>query len=763
MNLFRITLIAFAFICSSISITSAQNFTGKKITDIQINYIGAKTVDAQRIKNFMSSSVGSTYTPDKLDNDLRTLYKTGLIDNVNIKGSNHAGGVRLTAQVATRPLLASMGFKGNIKYQDKTLARKTKLKTGTIIGASDEVDARKALEDHYTSSGYPDITITSKLQKTNTPGYANIIFTISEGAKNTVSKIRFEGNRAFDRNILKKEIKTRKKDIFTFFTKSGEIDNDQLAEDVESIIEFYKNNGYLRASSPGARIIPQANGRIQIIIPISEGIKYDVANISFENMRLFTEDQIRPTLVLDPGDAYSLKQMREDIITIRAYYGSRGYADVRVAPIITNAARGSVNIRYSITEGGPSKVGRVNVSGNSVTRDKVIRREITLRPGEPFNSVELDTIRNRIKSLNYFDPVFVSDKKSNQPGHRDIDISVKEQKTGSFTFGAGLSSIDSVVGFIGLEQRNFDITNFRNFRGGGQRLSLNIRAGGETTDASISLIEPWFFGKQLEAGAKLFYKDLLFLSDEYELTEAGGAVHLRKAVGKKSSIRGELKWESNDVRVEDDLAGTGSEFEQFDGRFERAAFTLSYIYESRNSRVQPRKGHKVDIGLTYSFGDTESYTFSAQGSKHWNFKWDTILTLRGEFKTTKDLANDELIPIFDRHFLGGARNLRGFEFNDIGPRDAVTNEVFGGATSAFTTAEVTFPIIQNVRGAVFADVGSVSENSWSIDDLYFDAGIGLRLNLPIGPLAVDYAFPLSSPDEEADNGAQFNFYIDTAF
>jgi len=640
----------------------------------------------------MSSSVGSTYTPDKLDNDLRTLYKTGLIDNVNIKGSNHAGGVRLTAQVATRPLLASMGFKGNIKYQDKTLARKTKLKTGTIIGASDEVDARKALEDHYTSSGYPDITITSKLQKTNTPGYANIIFTISEGAKNTVSKIRFEGNRAFDRNILKKEIKTRKKDIFTFFTKSGEIDNDQLAEDVESIIEFYKNNGYLRASSPGARIIPQANGRIQIIIPISEGIKYDVANISFENMRLFTEDQIRPTLVLDPGDAYSLKQMREDIITIRAYYGSRGYADVRVAPIITNAA---------------------------------IRREITLRPGEPFNSVELDTIRNRIKSLNYFDPVFVSDKKSNQPGHRDIDISVKEQKTGSFT--------------------------------------LNIRAGGETTDASISLIEPWFFGKQLEAGAKLFYKDLLFLSDEYELTEAGGAVHLRKAVGKKSSIRGELKWESNDVRVEDDLAGTGSEFEQFDGRFERAAFTLSYIYESRNSRVQPRKGHKVDIGLTYSFGDTESYTFSAQGSKHWNFKWDTILTLRGEFKTTKDLANDELIPIFDRHFLGGARNLRGFEFNDIGPRDAVTNEVFGGATSAFTTAEVTFPIIQNVRGAVFADVGSVSENSWSIDDLYFDAGIGLRLNLPIGPLAVDYAFPLSSPDEEADNGAQFNFYIDTAF
>lgn len=764
MKLSNISLLTAFAIMASVSSVQAQKYTGKKVTDIDIQYVGDKTVDEQRILNYMSTRVGSRYSADKLDSDIRALKKAGLIDNMSFSGSSYKGGVKLTAKVVTRPVLASIGFVGNRKYSDKTLARKTKLESGKILGDADVVAATKKLQKLYTDANFPDVLISHRLQKTTKKGHADLIFTIDEGSKNTIRKIYFQGNKAFDHNLLYKEIETRKKGIFSFITKSGQIDHDKLSEDIEKVVDFYKNNGYLKASSPGANIVPVKDGKVDIYIPINEGAKYTVNNVSFGPMTVFTPEKLLPTLVLDPGDAYSQAQLREDIITIRAYYGSRGYADAVVIPEITNASGNTINIRYKVEEGRPSKVGRINITGNSVTKDKVIRREATLRPGEPFNSVELDTIKNRLRSLNYFDPIYVDDRPSAQPGYRDVDISVREQRTGSLSFGAGVSSVDNIIGFIGLEQRNFDITNLRGFRGGGQRLNINIKGGAETTDASMSLVEPWFMGRKLEAGIKLFYRELEFLSDEYDLTTGGGSFHFRKAVGKKSSVKLEYEWEKNDVQVESDLIGVGSSFEQFDGDSTRSNITLSYIYDNRDSIQTPRRGHKVDLGLTYSFGDSETYTFFAKGQKHWNFKYDAILSLKGEYASTDTHGGNNLIPIYDRQFLGGARNLRGFEFNDIGPRDAVSNEVFGGATKGYITAEVTIPLVDNVRGAGFVDAGFVSNDAWDFgNDLYLDAGLGLRLDLPIGPLALDYAFPIESPDPEADKGGQFNFYLNYSF
>ncbi len=749
---------------ATIGLVTADSFSGKKITDIQVKYSGDKTVDAQRIINQMSSSVGTKYNADKLDTDIRKLYKSGLVDNVSISGVNHNSGVKLIANVSTRPILASIAFVGNSKFQNKTLARKSKLVTGKILGASDVLAAKSALKEYYYDFDYPDIKISHSIQKTTKKGYANLVFTIDEGAKNTIKKITFEGNKAFDHNLLLKEIETRKKGLFSFINNNGQIDHNKLAEDVEKIVDFYKNNGYLRASSPGARFTSTKKGKLELIIPINEGVKYSVNSISFANMKQFTPEQLLPTFVLDAGDPYSQSQLREDIITIRAYYGSRGFADVKINPKITNASGNKINIKYDITEGGPSKVGKINISGNAVTKDYVIRREASLKPGKPFNSVELDTIKNRLRSLNYFDPVYVDSTSSSLSGHRDLNIQVKDKQTGSLSFGVAFSSIDSLVGFVGLEQRNFDLFNWRTFRGGGQQFKINLRAGGETTDIRVSLIEPWFLGKKLEAGVELYYQDLLFLSSEYDLTKGGGAVHLRKAIGKKSSLRAELRWERNEVELEDLGLDPNSDFQQFAGEFDRTEFTISYIYDSRNARITARRGHKIDVGLSYSVGDAETYSIYARGSKYWNFKHDLILNLRGEIATTEAYGSNDLVPIFDRHFLGGSRNLRGFEFNDIGSRDSVSNEVFGGASTAYFTTELTFPLVDSIRGAVFSDIGSVSEDSFSfLDDIYADVGVGLRLNLPIGPLAIDYAVPINSPDEVADNGGQFNFYISTSF
>ena len=196
---------------------------------------------------------------------------------------------------------------------------------------------------------------------------------------------------------------------------------------------------------------------------------------------------------------------------------------------------------------------------------------------------------------------------------------------------------------------------------------------------------------------------------------------------------------------------------------------MNYVYDSRDSNKLPRNGHKVDVGLTLagSFlgGDVDAYTFSSTGTKHWNLIWDTILTARGSFATVDEVGGDGTVPIFERQFLGGSRDLRGFEFRDVGPRDPITEEVLGGGTSFFASLELTFPITERVRGAAFYDMGFVNADSWDFSgsNLASDVGLGLRLDLPIGPLAVDYAIPIQTPDDESDNGGQFNFYLNYQF
>jgi outer membrane protein insertion porin family len=597
---------------------------------------------------------------------------------------------------------------------------------------------------------------------------------IDEGSKNEIRKIRFEGNNSFTDPELRKEMKLKEKGWFSWLTKSGRFESNQLDADLDAILDYYRSKGYLRVSSPGIRRDPVGDGRVDIVIPINEGEKYTVAGIGFGKMTVFKPEELYPALTLNGNDAYNSKKMRADITMIRSYYGSRGYADALVTPDIRDAGPNRVSITYRITEGSRYRVGKVNIQGNTKSKDKVIRREIPLKPGDYFNSVELDTTKARLENLQYFSDVQVTGQPAGG-GYRDVDVLVEERATGSVGVGLGFSSIDSVVGFLTLEQTNFDLFNPWNFTGGGQRFSMNLRLGSERSEFSMSLVEPWFLDQKLSLGGELFFRQSTYFSDFYEQQNVGASIFLRKPIGEKSSVKLEYRLEQvsidSDVDAEDysvtgpndgDLSELADS--RIGGDFLRSAIGLNYVYDSRDSNIQPRSGHKVDVGLTLAGlgGDVETVTFSAQGQKYWNLKWDTIFSVNGELAFVDGLNGD--VPIFERMFLGGGRTLRGFEFRDVGPRDtAYTGEVFGGKSLGYVSLEYTVPIIETVRAAVFYDTGFVNSGSWdpAPDDLYSDVGIGVRIKLPISPLplALDYAVPVSSPDDDADKGGQFNFYL----
>lgn len=747
-----------------------QDFEGKNISQVTIRYRGPKTVNEEVLRNQMVSKAGSPYRAENLDKDITALYESGFVDDVRFLAEPVGDGVNLIAEVATRPMRGGVGFVGNTVFSDQKLAKETKLKARGVMSDAEILEARRNIEKYYQGYGYPDVTVSHRIQATGNEGVADLIFVIDEGAKNEIRKIRFEGNTVCTDPELRKEMKTKEKGWFSWLTKSGRIESDQLDKDIDAILDYYRSKGYLRASCSGVRRELVKDGRVDLIIPISEGEKYTVAGVSFGPMSVFKPEELYPALTLNGNDAYNSKKMRADITMIRSYYGSRGYADAVVAPDIRDAGPNRVTIKYRITEGSRYRVGKVNIAGNTKTKDKVIRREVPLQPGDFFNSVELETTKARLENLQYFSDVQASGTPGGA-GYRDVDILVEERATGSVGVGLGFSSIDSIVGFLTLEQSNFDLFNPWNFTGGGQRFAMNLRLGSERSEASISLVEPWFLDRQLSLGGELFYKQSTYFSDYYEQTNAGAAISLRKPLGSKSSIKGEYRLENIKIDSEvdsDDYGGNGdlSELseERIGGDYLRSALSVNYIYDSRDSSILPRNGHKVDLGLTYAGlgGDVDTITLSAQGQKYWNFKWDSILSVSGELAFVDALSGE--VPIFDRMFLGGGRTLRGFEFRDVGPRDSgYTDDVYGGNSLGYVSLEYTIPIIETVRAAVFYDTGFVNSDSWdpSPSDLYSDVGVGIRLKLPISPmpLALDYALPVSSPDDEADKGGQFNFYL----
>jgi outer membrane protein insertion porin family len=758
----RIALFAMVFITAISGNLGAQDFEGKNITEVAVRYRGVKTVDEARVRNLMSTKAGAQYRAERLDNDVKTLIESGLIDDVRFLAEPAGNGVRLIADILTRPVINGVGFVGNAIFSDQKLAKETKLKSGGAMSDTAILEARRNIEKYYQGYGYPDVLVTHRIQETAQSGLSDLIFVIDEGAKNEVRKIRFEGNTVFSTAELKKEMKTKEKGWFSWLTKSGRFESYQLDEDLDAVLDYYRGKGYLRASSPGMRRDPVGDGRVDLVIPINEGEKYTVSGVSFGRMTVFKEEELYPSMTITGNDAYSSKKMRDDIKTIRSFYGSRGYADAVVSPDIKDAGPNRVAIKYQITEGSRYKVGKVNIQGNTKTKDKVIRREIPLKPGDWFNTVELETTKARLENLQYFGDVQATGNPGGG-GYRDVDILVEERNTGSVGVGVGFSSVDNIVGFLTLEQTNFDIMNPWNFTGGGQRFGMSLRAGSERSEFSVSLVEPWFLDQRLALGGELFYRQSTYFSDVYEQTNAGGAIYVRKPLTDKSSLKLEYRLEQVGIDVSAPIA---SPFTPEDGDFLRSAVSLQYLYDNRDSTIQPRSGERFDVSLTMAGGifggDVDTLSFSALGSKYWNLKWDTILTVNGELAFVDGISSN--VPIFERMFLGGGRTLRGFEFRDIGgPRDPASGEVLGGQSLGYVSIEYTVPIIETVRAAVFYDVGFVNNGSWDIvpDDLYSDIGFGIRLKLPISPipLALDYAVPVSSPDTAADKGGQFNFYL----
>ncbi len=749
-------------------------YAGKTIKNVTMRYRGTgKTVVEARLLNMIATQPGTKYTPETVDKDLERLLKSGLVGgNTTVAVEADGDQVNVFFELATQNLLGGVGFKGNNRFEHWDLAEECGLKGGQAISDKALSEAINKLRTYYHDARYPDAQVSYHYQKTERPGYVDVIFNINEGKRANIINIDFIGNENIDSAALRQVMKTKEKGWLTWITKSGQIDREVVEDDLAELVTHYRNKGYLRAKLTKVQYLNHGDAddkKLTLQITVDEGKRYKVNKIVFGPTSVFTAEELVPGLSMYDGDYYSGKKVADDITMIRRYYGSRGYADAEIIPDIQEVGTdkngyGLINVTYKITEGSPYRVGNIRLTGNVSTKDYVVRQELPLQSNDPLNSVDLETAQKRIENLGYFDMVDVSQTASDRAGYRDVNIEVREKRTGMVNFGLAVSSVESVYLFSSVTQSNFDLFDWSTFKGGGQRFTVDARIGTETRDAGIHWLDPWFLHRKLAFGTDVFYSDSSYYSDYYDQTNYGFAVSLREAIGELSSIKLEYRLEKYEI---DPDGNAPIFFQEQEGDSLRSHIELSYLLDTRDTQITTRKGGKLELIAGYSGlgGDVKTYNFGVNGSYYWNLRGDTIFSINAGAATV-DASNGEDVPIYERLYLGGPYNLRGFRFRDVAPFNTALSgdETMGGRTSLYCQFEYTIPIIEEVRFAVFYDIGVVNKDAFDFNtsNVASDWGIGLRLNLPIGPLAVDYAIPVKTGNA-VDDDAQFQFYMNYSF
>lgn len=769
-------LLLLALVFAGAPLLHAQVGQGPIVKDIAVEYVGPPAISEARVLDNLATKVGQPYSERAAESDIRALYSTGGVANVRIFAEPMGDGVKVTVLLQGRPVIQEIVIEGAEQISDTKVRREISSKVGDVLSEekleSDRQKILKVYEDRY----YSEVDVQYRVQEIPENNRVRVTFQITEGPRFVVRRITFFGNESVLPRDLTKAMKTKTWNILSFFNKSGRLLPSQVDEDKAAIRTLYQNRGFADVQITGFDTQPIDGDGVELVITISEGIQYHINSVKLEGVNIVSPDELKARLAMKEGSLFTPKGMGDDLKALRDFYGARGYVDMVAMPEVLPAGPGAVDINYRIDEQLQSYVNLVNIQGNTRTKDRVIRRELAVKPGDIFDSTLVDVSRKRLENLNYFSKVDMSPSDTIVPGRKDLNVIVEEKRTGSFNFGVGFSTTDSLVGFAELQQTNFDLFNFPNFVGGGQRFRIRGQYGLQRKDFVISLTEPWFLGYKLSVGVEGYYREANFLSSVYNQSNYGVAFQARKQLWRALSGRAEYRIEG--IKIFDvDENDVGDVIRDAEGTYTRSVVTGTITWDTRDNLFLTRHGEVVEVTGFIAGGPlggtVQDYGISIEASKYFSLPWDMIFLLKGELAVVdgwgkgdngaEDAGYGDGVPIFDRLYLGGANNLRGFNFREVGPVDDHDNPI-GGNSLAYMTAELTFPILSRVRGAVFGDIGFVNTDAYdfSTSNVNADIGFGLRLDLPIGPIRVDYGYPVIYDGWNGPPG-KFNFNIGYQF
>lgn len=754
---------------------SAQAFldeSGPVVTSVDIVFEGVENVSKEAVLAHVRLREGMTYSQSLVDQSIRSLYQTGNFEFIRVdRSASPDGNTGITFVVVSKYRISEIAFEGNSAFSDRRLKKEIESEEGLSL---DEVLVKRdetKLFELYQKKGYSNVDLSYEIDKDESLGTGRIIFSINEGRRLKIDRIRFVGNDSFKSGKLKDLIETTEYTfLWSLISGSGRKKEDDFQDDLEKLRDFYKEAGYLDVKIPASDVIVDypKPGWMNLTINITEGRQYFVGTMSIEGNSLFPTEELESVLTTEVGDIFAPSKVDANVNALRNYYGEVGYLDtfVRVERF-PDLETGRIDIRFVISESERFYVESINLQGNTKTKSEVIVRELALAPGDVFDLVRMKTSQARLGNTRYFEDVNLSPEATNVPGRRNLRVTVKEGRTGNLTFGAGFSTVEKIVAFAEITQSNFDLFNYRSrFQGAGQKFRLRFSVGTETNSVVLSFEEPWAFQRQLAFGFELFHTESEFNSNDYDELRTGFEVFLRKHLFEL--VEGRLSYRLENVGIENVSPDADPVIleEEGDRSVSKVGFTL--LRDTRDTFLFPTRGSRLqsitELAGGPFFGQTDYFRQEFRGSTYFLLSdiGEQTLTFLGRTGTVIPYDGGR-VPFFDRYFLGGPYTLRGFQFRDVGPKDS-RGEPIGGSSMAYATLEYTIRVAEPLRLAAFYDIGFVNNSDLDFDprDYNDNWGVGLRILLLGAPLRLDFGFPITS-DEFNDDGLQFNFSFGTVF
>ena len=825
-------IVAFFFLIFA----APAQFSGAKITKIEIRHRGPVTVSDDLIRANIRVKVGDPYLVPAVDDDVRNLYGTGFFYNIQVAREDGPNGFTLIYVLQEKPRLTELKFRGNKKFSESKLRKKLATKINEPLDEHKLFNDTQQIQEMYQKAGYPKTEVKYEPVIEEAAGRATVTFVINESPKVKIVEVDFVGATAFKQKKLRKVIKTRRRWMFSWITQSGYFKDDVFEDDKEKLSEYYHDHGYIDFDIKDVKIVNPTPRSMVIRFIVYEGAQYKVGSVKFTGNKLFTTNDIAKgmrtlhdlahvkakigpnALQMDVGDIFTPKGYGKDIEQVEDFYGSRGYIDVSQSSRnlnvlrIPNTESGTMDLEFQIDEGQKSYIEKIEIRGNINTKDRVIRRELAVSPGEVFDMVRVKVSKERLEGLQYFEQgkVDARPEPTDPPiaGRKNLVVGVEEKNTGNVQLGAAFSSVDQIVGFAELNQGNFDIFNPPTFRGGGQKFRLRVAVGSVRQDYVVTFIEPWFLGRKLALSLDAYHteKNYQSLDNIYDETRTGASVGLTRALGSDFLI-GSIGYTIEDVGIslnsgfhgpinssvpgpgsssgDPTSGGSGGEVRQVAANVPNAILIetghhllsrarASLAYDTRGGGLLPNKGQRTELRAEVVGGmlggDKDFYKLELQSAWYFRgFASGHVLEIAAHSGVTASLGSGE-VPFYERWYLGGLNTLRGFKYRSISPREGDFTEPIGGNTYWFGYAEYSIPIFQQdkergvgIRLAAFYDVGNVESGSYDYSNLnHFNDnwGLGLRLNLPIGPLRLDYGIPIS---HDKDNGGSGRFQFGVGY
>ena len=733
---------------------SRAQTSGGVINAIRID--GNQRIEAETVKSYLFISVGDPFNPALINKSLKSLFATGLFADVNMLREGNT----LVVRIEENQIINRIAFEGNKRIKDEVLSNEVELRSRVVFTRTKVQKDVARIVEIYRRSGRFAATVNAQIIKL-AQNRVDLVFEIDEGPETEIKRINFIGNRRFSDGDLRDVILTKESSLLNFFTSDDTYDPDRVTFDRDLLRTFYLSEGYadFRVISAAAELTRDRTGFF-ITFTVDEGKRYRFGTISIDSkLRDLSIDELFEDVKSIQDDWYDASQIEDSIQALTDTVGNLGFAFVDIRPRTKrDREKLIVDLVYEIAEGPRVFVERINIAGNFRTLDKVVRREFRLVEGDAFNAAKYRRSRQRIQNLGFFDSVNITQKTGSEPDKTIIDVEVSETSTGQLTFGAGISSTEGPLLNVSINERNL--------LGRGQKLRLSFLLSGLRQQIDLGFTEPYFLGRQLSAGVDVFIRETdLTDQDNFSDSSRGGVLRFGYALTENISHSVRYRFQRSDLgNFNTDispliLADSGVRV--------TSAFGHTISYDVRNSVFSPSEGYVVRLEQDIAgLGGNAKYIKNRLSGAYYYPITDFFTgSLSASFGNVFGLFGEN-IRIDERFFIGG-QSFRGFSIAGIGPRDIKTDDPLGGNTFATSTAEISFPIgivtAVDMRGRLFTDIGTLTDVDVSSADLVdgselrASVGFGLSYESPLGPILIDFGFPVLKEGFDKKEVIRFSF------